>query len=650
MAKKNTFTFLKYGRFALVLGLMLGLMLVVTACGGDDDVAKPAAKKAQPKVASQSEVVKTEKKEVKPLKPEAKEEPATAKKEEAKPARVMGGDVPRNKTLVVMPWSDTLGNQLPMPDTYNPYQNGVNHQRHAGEKGMIEFLFYTNLNVGSIIPWIGKKWTYNATLDSVDVELRDGVKWSDGTPFTSNDVKHTIDMVTAAAPDVRYSQNFKDKIASVDVKDDLNFTVNLTKPDPRYFQNVFGLGHENHQDILPKHVWESEDVKTFKNLDIANGHPVFTGAYQLVQMSAESHKYDLRDDWWGTETGFWPEDPHVERVLYIPASDDEVAAALYINNEADAGPPLLVGTFKAAMKRNPALQSWGEGPVFGAPDGCTFNMEINHEVEPYGNVDVRWALNHTLNRTQISALGYEGAVPPVSGPFSSYAVNNYIKHFQPLIDKHGGTDPHDLAKAAERMEKAGYAKNADGIWEKGGEIFSIKFEVAGWLRPNGPVVEKQLRDGGFDATYVQSEQAVMVDNMLTGNTPIGIFIMCGSINEPYDTLKQYHKKHYAPLGEKAPNAVNATRWQHDRFSEIIDKLEGMAHSMDDAEYMSLTEEAMDIWYTEMPAILIAEELHVVVQNGHFWSGWASRDDPYVAPYPCWNGWYMQTLKLRSTGN
>ena len=93
MAKKDTFTFLKYGRFALVLGLMLGLMLVVTACGGDDEAAEPAAKKAQPKVASQSEVVKTEKKEVKPLKPEAKEEPATAKKEEAKPARVMGGDV-----------------------------------------------------------------------------------------------------------------------------------------------------------------------------------------------------------------------------------------------------------------------------------------------------------------------------------------------------------------------------------------------------------------------------------------------------------------------------------------------------------------------------------------------------------------------------
>ena len=181
----------------------------------------------------------------------------------------------------------------------------------------------------------------------------------------------------------------------------------MTKPDPRYFQNVFGLGHENHQDILPKHVWEKEDVKTFKNLDVANGHPVFTGPYQLVQISAESHKYDLRDDWWGTETGFWPEDPHVERVLYLTASDDEVAAALYINNEADAGPPLLVGTFKAAMKRNSAHQSWGDGPVFGAPDGCTFNMEINHEVEPFGNVDVRWALNHTLNRAQVSALGYE---------------------------------------------------------------------------------------------------------------------------------------------------------------------------------------------------------------------------------------------------
>jgi ABC-type transport system substrate-binding protein len=174
MAKKDTFTFLKYSRFALIFTMIIGLMLVVTACGGDDEEAAPA--KAPAKVASQSDVVKSEK----PPATEAKKEaPAAAKKEEAKPARVMGGDVPRNKTLVVMPWSDTLGPQLPMPDTYNPYQNGVNHQRHAGEKGMIEFLFYTNLNVGEIIPWIGKKWTYNSTFDSVDVELRDGVKWSD---------------------------------------------------------------------------------------------------------------------------------------------------------------------------------------------------------------------------------------------------------------------------------------------------------------------------------------------------------------------------------------------------------------------------------------------------------------------------------------
>ena len=67
MAKQDTFSFLKYARFALVFGLLLGLMLVVTACGGDDEEAAPAAKKEAPKVASQDQVVKTEKKEVEPL-------------------------------------------------------------------------------------------------------------------------------------------------------------------------------------------------------------------------------------------------------------------------------------------------------------------------------------------------------------------------------------------------------------------------------------------------------------------------------------------------------------------------------------------------------------------------------------------------------
>ena len=51
MAKQDTFSFLKYARFALVFGLLLGLMLVVTACGGDEEeAAAPAAKGAEKEV------------------------------------------------------------------------------------------------------------------------------------------------------------------------------------------------------------------------------------------------------------------------------------------------------------------------------------------------------------------------------------------------------------------------------------------------------------------------------------------------------------------------------------------------------------------------------------------------------------------------
>ena len=102
-------------------------------------------------------------------------------------------------------------------------------------KGLLEHLFYTNLNDGKIVPWMGESFEYNDTLDEIDVKVREGVKWSDGVPFTAHDFKFTIDMVIANAPDMNRSTLYQDKIESVTVHDDYNFTMKLTRPDPRGF-------------------------------------------------------------------------------------------------------------------------------------------------------------------------------------------------------------------------------------------------------------------------------------------------------------------------------------------------------------------------------------------------------------------------------
>ena len=554
-------------------------------------------------------------------------------------------DVPREQTLVITHWSDSYRTQHDNVENFNWWLPGNSHARHASEKGLIEFLFYTNLNTGEIIPWLGESFEYNDALDSIDVKIREGAEWSDGTPFTAHDVKFTVDMVIANEELSRNSL-WSDQIAEVIVTDDYNLTMNLTRPDPRFFQVQFGFGWENHTAIVPKHVWEGQDPTTFNNYDPSKGWPLGTGAYRLALSTPDVQIYDLRDDWWGTETGF-ADRPEVERIEYIPVANDDVAAQLYINNQLDVGPPLLKGTFEAAKGFNEKLRSWNfEGPVWGAPDGCNFVLILNNQKKHFDDVNVRWAINHAIDRQEITSLAYEGGVPSVSVPISSYGVKQYLPLMQDILDEYMPAE-HSQAKVDERMMASGYSKDSDNFWTKDGERVNITLEIPSWIRPQGPFLEKQLQEAGFDAIFKQGEPATIGDRLRLGETEV-VWVQCGSINEPYDTFKSYHSKNSAPPGEPYAGAVQGGRYENDEMDAILDEMEAMLHSPNDPRYVELARDAMDLFLRDMPVIHIAEELHVIVHNTNYWEGWPGVEDPYVAPYPPWNGWYLITLNLRAT--
>ncbi len=555
-------------------------------------------------------------------------------------------DVPRNRTLVITHWSDSYRTQHDNVENFNCWLPGNSHCRHFLEKGLFEFLFYTNLNEGNIIPWLGESFEYNDSLDSIDVKIREGAEWSDGVPFTSHDVKFTIDMVKDNAPDLNRSTHWNDMISDVMVHDDYNLTINLTRPDPRFFQVQFGFGWENHTPIMPKHVWEDQDPLTFSYYDPEKGWPLGTGAFRLSLSTPEVMMLDRRDDWWASEIGFH-DPPQVERIQYIPVANDDIAAQLYINNQLEVGPPLLKGTFEAAKGFNDALRSWNfEGPVWGAPDGCNFVLILNNQKKHFSSVDVRWAINHAINRDEITGVAYEGGVPAVTVPISSYGVKQYLPLMQDIFDKYQPND-HDLEKVAARMAAAGYSQDSEGFWSKDGERVDITLEIPSWMRPQGPFLEKQLQEAGFDAIFKQGEPATIGDRLRMGETEV-VWVQCGSINEPYDTFKSYHSKNSAPPGENYQGAVQGGRYENPEMDAILDEMEGMLHSPDDPRYVELARSALDLFLRDMPVIHIAEELHVIVHNTHYWSGWPGVEDPYVAPYPPWNGWYLITLNLEPT--
>ena len=98
------------------------------------------------------------------------------------------------------------------------------------------------------------------------------------------------------------------------------------------------------------------------------------------------------------------------------------------------------------------------------------------------------------------------AYPRLVVPISSFGIKQYLPLMQDLIDKYGPDDP-DPAKVEERMTSAGYAKDSQGYWSKEGERVEITLEIPSWIRPQGPFLEKQLQEAGFDAVFKQGEPA-----------------------------------------------------------------------------------------------------------------------------------------------
>lgn len=565
------------------------------------------------------------------------------------PSLGSGGDVPRNRTLIVTPWG--FHPEVRNPENFNIYlSTGYNHQREIGDKTIYEALMYTNLNTGEVIPWQAESFQYNEANTVITVKLRKGVAWSDGQPFTSKDVKYTLEMLRDNAPDLLYSTIYKEWLKGVDTPDDLTAVINLTKPGPRFFQLYLARGHENHQVILPAHVWQDKDPKTFTNFDIAKGWPLGTGAYKMVSSTAQQQVFDRDPDWWGAKSGFMPL-PEPLRIILIALKSDEAAANAYIANQIDSGNPLQPGTFRAAIEKNPSLQSWNkQGPIWGAPDGCGYAFLFNHGKEPWGNRDLRVAINYAINRQEISTLAYENANYPIVAPFSAYMSERWLTgKLKEVVDKHDRDNPSQ-AKVDEHMKAAGYEKNAEGKWAKGGQVLTVPVRGSQFFAPLAPVLAAQFRKAGFDVTETiePAGSTALNEDQLTGKVDTSFGVHCGSISEPYETLRDLHSNNARPVGEKCPfGGALCSRYQNKEFDALIDQMEQMPPGKpDDPTYSDLAAKALDIYLRDMPEIMLTEELHVVIFNNTYWTGWPDAEDPYVAPYPPWEAWRLIVHKIK----
>lgn len=561
-------------------------------------------------------------------------------------AEMAARNIPRGKTLVFSRETNTITGV----DTLNPYGlGGLGLVRDTLNKTIYEFLFYYNHNSGEITPWLATGYEYNDDFTEITITLRDGIEWSDGTPFTAADVEYTFQTVRET-PTLVFSAQLQEWVEDVEVVDDLTFKIYLNKPNPRWVFTFLAENSEINLAILPKHIWEGSDPETFINVDLEKGWPIGTGPYRLVSVSETQLVYDLRTDWWAAKTGF-AELPKVERMIRIPGGDAAAITRLFAEGSVDFGGALQKGDFEAARGRNPNLISWhNEGPTWGTADACTYILGLNTAVYPLDNRDVRWAINHAIDRQQIVTLAYENSTVPFVLPLSSFGgVLQYADQVQDIVDKYNPDDP-DLGKVEELMTGAGFTKDAEGFWvDDDGQRVVLNISTTGGRRPIGPPLAEQLRAAGFDAIHRHDETGQVVNGIRDGTEHAWIDPHCGAASEPFPTFSHFHSKFSAPVGESTGFRWANSRYENPEYDALIDAMEAMSPSPDDAEYIELFRQAVDIWLQDMPEIVLAEERHVWTYNTTCWTGWPNVDDPYIAPYDLWGAFMLAILKLEPTG-
>lgn len=555
-------------------------------------------------------------------------------------------DVPRNRTLISQGWD--FYNQVPSIDNFNPYAGVLLHQRNSLHYTVNEVLFYTNHNTNETTGWQAEGYSYNDDFTEVTINLRDGVKWSDGQPFTAEDVAFTFEMLKGAAPDLLFSSQIAEWVESATVVDPLTVLVKLNKPGPRWVQDFLATGQSTRFVTVPKHIWEGEDPKAFANFDLDKGWPVGTGPYKLVKADASSLFYDLRDSWWALDAGLVDAMPEVQRVVYVPATA-EAMPQLFATNQIDMGRSIQAGQFEAIRAQNPALVAWNkEGPVWGGPDGCTYAIRFNTQVEPFSDPAFRHAIKAALDRDQVVNIAYEGSMMRATLPFSSYP--GMLDYVDQLADVPGVAeiDTNGPELVEKHMTEAGFTKGSDGKWVSAdGSPLQIELQVAQG-DPSGPILSQQLQSAGFDALLSVQQGTALNDAMAAGNYQMTMGPHCGSLYDPWQTLEHFHSKYAAPAGEAAKNLRAITRYANPELDAVLDQLEQMQPSPQDETYVDLVKQAVAIFARDLPEIPLVEETQTLVYNTTYWTGWPSAENPYMASFIPWEGFARVVHSLQPT--
>jgi len=316
----------------------------------------------------------------------------------------------------------------------------------------------------------GLLWTF---------ELRDDVKFSNGRPFTADDVKYTYDRMLD--PETASGNAWRlGAVESIDVVDDYTVTFTLGSPNTGFLGKLASgapvgiIAHESVED---------------GTIDTA---PIGTGPFRIADYQPgtlvllERNEHHWRSDENGTQL------PYLDTIEMRIIPDDSVKRSALVSGDVDWSLTVPPQSLDELDARDDVVIDRSAAPAY-------FYIGVNTEREPLGDVRVRQAISYALDRGQITEAATFGTGVPTQDPIPS--VSAWAYDYAPY--------EQDLDKARALLAEAGVA---DGF-----EMTIMPTTEYDETIRSAQVIQAQLAPLGIDVNIDTREWADWLDTQGQGN-------------------------------------------------------------------------------------------------------------------------------------
>lgn len=529
-----------------------------------------------------------------------------------------------SKTLVI---EDNTG-ATSYTDDFNPFDTNSFTRTENTASFTYEPLFQFNTLDSSAapIPWLAKSFTWSDGNKTLTLALRQGVKWTDGTPFTSADVAYTFKTVTT---DQAANSFGVPTPTSIDTPDANTVVMKFSAPQSA---NFIAIGN---QLIVQKAQWST--ISAPDKAVITGEKAIGTGPYVVDSFSPQDVKYKANPNFWGGA-------PKVTKISIPLYSSNDAAALALAQGQIDlAGNDInnVLTTFVAKdQAHNHLFQS--NAPYFPASNTVVLLLNTKDPKSPFlADAPVRKAISAALDRQSLATqceTNYElpasssgGLTLPIDQKFLNSSTTNDLK-----------ASP-DTATVQQLMQSDGFAMSG-GKWTKNGQ--SVKFTI---IDPNSftdywcdaQAMVQQLNSAGFDVndngafTYTTWNEAIT-----TGNFDAALHWGQGST--PFQRLQfilDYSQSQ--PVGTAA--AGDFDRYNSSAATAAVNQFENATSSADEQSALNTLQQ---VFSQDAPAVPVLYGAAWYEYTDANFTGWPTSSNAYINPSPNSQAYEYLVLQLK----